>query len=53
MPTYNLSKTMHNILFQQSKKKGTCLYTKTLDDYVQAFKHTTLYYHFRKGGPLG
>lgn len=38
MPTYNLLETVHNVLFHQSKKKGTCLYTVILDDYVQAFK---------------
>jgi hypothetical protein len=27
------------------------LYVATFDDYVQAFKQTTLYYYFKKGGP--
>jgi uncharacterized protein YfdQ (DUF2303 family) len=51
MPSCNLSKIMNNIWQQQSRKKGAYLYTATLDDYVQAFKQTTLYYHFKKGGP--
>ncbi len=44
---------MHNIWFQQYGKKGACLYIATLDDYVWTFKHSTLYYHFKKGGPSG
>jgi hypothetical protein len=32
---------------------GTWLYIVTYDDYVQPFKQTTLYYYFKKGGPLG
>jgi len=53
MPTCNFSKKMHNIWFQQSKKRGTCLYTVTSNDHVLTFKQTTLYCHFKKGGPLG
>jgi hypothetical protein len=33
-------------------KKRVCLYIVTLNDYVQAFKHLGLNYHFKKGGPL-
>jgi hypothetical protein len=51
MPTYNLSKLVHNIWLQQFGKRGVCLYIVTLDDYVQTFKRTTLYHHFKKGGP--
>jgi hypothetical protein len=29
------------------------LYIATCNDYVQVFKQTTLYYHFKKGAPLG
>jgi len=38
MPTYNLTKIMHNIWLQQLGNRVTCLYTTTSDDYVQAFK---------------
>ncbi len=51
MPTCNPLKPLHIIWFQQSGKMGTCLYITTLNDYVRAFKQTTLYYHFKKGGP--
>ncbi len=27
------------------------MYVENFDDYVQAFKQTTLYYYFKKGGP--
>jgi hypothetical protein len=33
-------------------KKKTYLYVAIVDDYVQAFKQTTLYYQFKKGGPF-
>jgi hypothetical protein len=45
------SKLVHNVWFQQSGKRGACLYIVTSNDYVWAFKQTTLYYHFKKGGP--
>jgi hypothetical protein len=32
--------------------KKTYLYDAIVDDYVQAFKQTTLYYQFKKGGPF-
>jgi len=51
MPTCNPLKTLHNIWFQQSGKMGTCLYIVTFNDYIQALKQTTLYYHSKKGGP--
>ncbi len=55
MPTYNLSKTMHNIWLQELKKGGVAfLSATTFDDYVRAFKQTmSLYYYFNMGGPLG
>ncbi len=34
MPTSNLSKMVHNIWFQKSKKKGACLYAMAFDDYM-------------------
>jgi uncharacterized iron-regulated membrane protein len=34
MPTYNLSKAMHNVWLDKSSKMGTCLYVGTLDDYI-------------------
>jgi hypothetical protein len=40
---------MHNVWLQQFGKEGACLYNVTSDDYVRS----TLYYHFKKGGPLG
>jgi hypothetical protein len=48
MPTCNLSKIMHNIWFQQLGKSGACMYTMTSNDYVRAFKQSTLYYLLRK-----
>ncbi len=29
------------------------MYVATSDDYVQAFKRSTLYFHFKQGGQLG
>ncbi len=29
MPTCNMSETIHNILFQEHGKKGSCLYATT------------------------
>jgi hypothetical protein len=31
-------------------ERGACLYVATLDDYVQAFKQSTLYFYFKQGG---
>jgi hypothetical protein len=50
MPTCNLSETMHNVWFQHSGKRGAYLYVVTSDDYVQAFKQSILYFHFKQGG---
>ncbi len=33
-------------------KKRTYLYVTIVDDYVQAFKQTMLYYQFKKVGPF-
>jgi len=51
MPTCNLIKTMHNIWYQQSRKRGTCLYTMTSNYYVLAFKQSMLYKKYSQGGP--
>jgi hypothetical protein len=32
---------------------GTSLYVATSNDYVQPFKQSTLYFHFKLGGHLG
>jgi hypothetical protein len=53
MSTCNLSKTIHNIWLQQSRKRGACLYVATLDDYICSFQQLTLYYSFLHGGHLG
>lgn len=34
-------------------QKGACLYATISNDYVRTLKQTTLYCHFKKGGPLG
>ncbi len=36
-PLANLSKTMHNIWLQQSRKMGAYLYTTTFDDLIFEF----------------
>jgi hypothetical protein len=46
MLTCNLSKTIHNIWFQQFGNMGTCLFAATFDDYMQAFRQFSLYYAF-------
>lgn len=51
MSTCNLSKIIHNIRLQQSRKKGPCLYVTTSNDYTWTLKHSTLYYAFLHGGP--
>jgi hypothetical protein len=33
---------------QQLRKRGVCLYVATFDNFVQTFKHVTLYYQFKK-----
>jgi hypothetical protein len=53
MPTCNLSKIVHNVWLQHSRKRGACLDVATSDDYVQAFKQLTLYSHFKQGGRPG
>jgi hypothetical protein len=52
MPMCNLSKTMHIIWLQQRRKRGACLYVATSNDYVWAFKQSTLYFHLKQGGQL-
>jgi len=44
MSTYNLSKTIHNIWLQQSRKRGACLYVATSNDYFSSFRqlHCTI-----------
>jgi hypothetical protein len=53
MPTYNLFETIHNIWFQKFGNMGTCLFTITSNDYVQAFKQSLLYYAFLQGSAFG
>ncbi len=53
MLTYNLYETIHNIWLKQYGNKGTCLFAATPDDYVQAFKQSSLYYAFLQGGAFG
>jgi hypothetical protein len=57
MFTCNLSKIMHNVWLQHSsttfREWGSCLHAMTAENYVQVFKHTTLYYLFKKGDPSG
>jgi hypothetical protein len=43
MPTCSLAETMHNIWLQQLGNCDTCLYITKSNDYIQAFKHSTLY----------
>lgn len=50
MLTFNLSKTVHNVWLQQSKKRGYCLQVATTNDYVRTFKQMMLHYQFKKGG---
>jgi hypothetical protein len=37
---------MYNVWFQQFAKRGACLYVVTSNDYVRAFKQSTLYSQF-------
>jgi hypothetical protein len=57
MLTCNLSKIVHNVWLQHSgttlREWGSCLHAMMAEDYVQAFKHTTLCYLFKKGGRSG
>ncbi len=53
MLTCNLAEIMHNIWLEQSRKRYTCLYTMMSNDYVHAFKQSTLYRQYLQGGPLG
>jgi hypothetical protein len=50
MPTCNLSELIHNIWLQQFVKRGAYLYVTTLDDYVQTFKQSAMYYVFLHQG---
>ncbi len=50
MPMCNLLEIVDNVWLQQSGKRGACLYVVTFDDYIQAFKQSTLYFHFKQGG---
>jgi hypothetical protein len=50
MLTCNLFETIRNIWFQQSKKKGTCLFATMFYDYMQTFRQSSLYYAFLQGG---
>jgi hypothetical protein len=43
---------VHKIQLQHLGEKEACLHIATFGDYVQTFKQTTLYYHFKKGGSL-
>jgi hypothetical protein len=49
MSTCNLFETVRNIWLQQFDNMGTCLFVATFDDYVQTFKHSSLYYAFSQG----
>jgi len=51
MPTCNLAKIVHNILLQQLGKHDTCLYIATFDNYIRAFKQSTLYKQYLQGSP--
>jgi hypothetical protein len=51
MPTCNFAKIVHNILLQQLGKHDTCLYIATFDDYIRAFKQSTLYKQYLQGSP--
>jgi hypothetical protein len=44
MLAYNLSKIIHNIWLQQSRKRGAYLYVMTLNDDVQTFKQFAMFY---------
>jgi hypothetical protein len=41
---------VHNIWLQQLGKKSACLYNATFDDYVQTFKHSSLYWAYLNVG---
>ncbi len=50
MPTCNLFEIVHNIWLQQSSNMGsTCLFATTYNDYVQAFKQSSLYFVLQGG----
>jgi hypothetical protein len=53
MSTCNLSEIVHNIWWQQFGNRGTCLFATTFDDYMQAFRQSSLYYAFLQGGAFG
>jgi hypothetical protein len=52
MPTSNLVEIVHNIMLQELRKCSTFLYIMTCDDYVRAFKQSTLYQHYLQEGPF-
>ncbi len=53
MPTCNLAEIVHNIWLQQLGNCGTCFYTTMFDDYIWAFKQSTLYRQYLRGGLAG
>ncbi len=53
MLTCNLFEIVHNIQLQQSSNKGICLFGATFDNYMHAFKQSSLYYAFLQGGAFG
>jgi hypothetical protein len=52
MPTSNLVEIVHNIMLKELRKCSTSLYIMICDDYVRAFKQSTLYQHYLQGGPF-
>jgi hypothetical protein len=52
MPTCNLVEIVHNIWLQKLRKCSTSFYTVICNDYVWAFKQSTLYQHYLQGGPF-
>ena len=53
VPSYNLSKIVHNKWLQASGNKMVDLYSATVDDYSGATFQSTTYYNFLKGGCCG
>jgi hypothetical protein len=51
MPTCNLWETIYSIWLQQSRKRGSYLYTTTSNDYVWSFRNNSLYKEYLRGGP--
>jgi hypothetical protein len=50
MPTCNFYKIVHNIQIQQLEKRGVFLYVTTFDEYVRAFRQSSLNKDYLKGG---